>query len=146
MWRKIISSHVIFPWRKKLKCWQNGHSKLGTTRKIKEIIIGPRQFFSQFASWKRNHYQYFLKNFVDWWNYLMNSLRKCIVDLDGVESKDDAPDTSYYQVCKKFLSFYHRNLNFLFHPINHNGLLYFLSLHLKPYLYCLSFLVYHFKF
>jgi hypothetical protein len=43
------------------------------------------------------------------------------VDLDGVESKDDAPDTSYYQVCKTFLSFYHRNLNFLFHPINHNG-------------------------
>ena len=29
----------------------------------------------------------------------MNLLRKCIVDLDGVESKDDAPDTSYYQVC-----------------------------------------------
>ena len=29
------------------------------------------------------------------------------MDLDGVESKDDAPDTSYYQVCKKFLSFYH---------------------------------------
>ena len=23
---------------------------------------------------------------------------KCIVDLDGVESADDAPDTSYYQV------------------------------------------------
>ena len=22
---------------------------------------------------------------------------KCIVDLDGVESADDAPDTSYYQ-------------------------------------------------
>ena len=23
---------------------------------------------------------------------------KCIVDLDGIESEDDAPDTSYYQV------------------------------------------------
>ena len=23
---------------------------------------------------------------------------KCIVDLDGIESADDAPDTSYYQV------------------------------------------------
>ena len=22
---------------------------------------------------------------------------KCIVDLDGIESEDDAPDTSYYQ-------------------------------------------------
>ena len=82
----------------------------------------------------------------NWWNYLMNSLRKCIVDLDGVESKDDAPDTSYYQVCKKFLSFYHCNLNFLFHPINHNVAKYFLNLHLKHYLCCLIFLVFDFEF
>ncbi len=27
---------------------------------------------------------------------------KCVVDLDGIESSDDAPDTSYYQVSMTF--------------------------------------------
>ena len=35
----------IFPWRKKLKCSQNGHSKLGTTRKIKERDQGAKYLF-----------------------------------------------------------------------------------------------------
>ena len=45
---------------------------------------------------------------------------KCIVDLDGIESEDDAPDTSYYQwvvfmqlfQVKKFLDFFFARATF----------------------------------
>ena len=33
--------------------------------KENKLLIGPKQFFSQFASWKRKNNKYSLKNFVD---------------------------------------------------------------------------------
>ena len=46
-------------------CFTNFFNKFWAFEKESELVIGPKQAFFQFASWKRNHNKDSLKKFVD---------------------------------------------------------------------------------